>query len=165
MGRDATKALGNPYFEARIEASKRIDRRFSSREGAADLIGLSADQLAKYEGDLCKTVPPESVWAMATGYGAPELINWYCSTKCPLGQKTVCLATPKSLEQVTLKLLHLLADVDTIQMALVEIACDGTIEADEIVSLREILKYFECIEQVIEEFKICVEKTSLKRVG
>ena len=78
MGRDASKSAGNPYFEARLDASNRIDRQFSSREGASALIGISADSLAKYESNVCKTVPPESVLAMAKGYGAPELINWYC---------------------------------------------------------------------------------------
>lgn len=168
MGRDASKSAGNPYFEARLDASNRIDRQFSSREGASALIGISADSLAKYESNVCKTVPPESVLAMAKGYGAPELINWYCSTQCPIGRQTVCPVVPKSLEQVTLRMIHLLSDVDAMQMALVEITYDGFIGGEELAIMEQILGYFDRVAQVIAELKIwCAKNISagLRRVG
>lgn len=40
MGRGATKAAGNVYYKARIEAAKWNDR-LCSREGAAEALGVS----------------------------------------------------------------------------------------------------------------------------
>lgn len=48
MGRDATKATGNPWYEARKQASK-YDDRLSSREGAAEQLGMSVSALAEAE--------------------------------------------------------------------------------------------------------------------
>lgn len=41
MGRSATKAAGNVYYQARIEAAKWNDR-LCSREGAAEALGVEA---------------------------------------------------------------------------------------------------------------------------
>ena len=51
MGRDATKAAGNPWFEARKKASE-YDDRLRSREGAAELLGMSVSSVADAELDL-----------------------------------------------------------------------------------------------------------------
>ncbi len=45
MGRDATKAAGNPWYEARKKAAKYDDRLFS-REGAAERLGMSVSSVA-----------------------------------------------------------------------------------------------------------------------
>ena len=58
MGRDATKAAGNPWYEARMEAAK-YDGRLSSREGAAELLGMSVSALADAELGLYKVMPAD----------------------------------------------------------------------------------------------------------
>lgn len=58
MGREATKAIGNPWYEARMEAAK-WDDRLLSREGAAELLGMSVSAVADAELNLTKCMPPD----------------------------------------------------------------------------------------------------------
>lgn len=53
MGRDATKAAGNPWFEARKKAAE-YDERLLSREGAAEILGMSPSSVAEAELGLQK---------------------------------------------------------------------------------------------------------------
>ena len=53
MGREATKAAGNPWYEARKRAAE-YDDRLSSREGAAESLGMSVSALADAELGLTK---------------------------------------------------------------------------------------------------------------
>ena len=46
----------NIWCKARLAAAETNDR-LRSREGAAELIGISPNMLAKYENDLCKCIP------------------------------------------------------------------------------------------------------------
>ena len=51
MGRDAMKAGENPCFRCRKEAAKYNDK-LSSREGAAEALGVSASSLCELEANL-----------------------------------------------------------------------------------------------------------------
>lgn len=84
MSRQATKAVGNRYYEARIRAAK-YNKRLLTRVGAAEqLPGVTEDSIKKYE--LGITNPPNIVVAlMADVYIEPELRCWYCANECPLG--------------------------------------------------------------------------------
>ena len=84
MARQATKATGNRYCDARLEAAK-WHEMLLTRAGAVNLLpGVTEDSLKRYELDITK--PPNDVVAlMADAYNAPELILWYCSHECPLG--------------------------------------------------------------------------------
>lgn len=62
----------NVYFRARKEAAK-YNERLSSREGAAELLGVSASTLADYELGNTKVVPVDKVVLMADLYNCPEL--------------------------------------------------------------------------------------------
>ena len=85
MARQATKACGNRYFEARMRAAK-WNEKLSTRAGAIDYLpGVTEDSLKKYELDI--TRPPNIVVAlMADAYNEPELRAWYCVNECPLGR-------------------------------------------------------------------------------
>ena len=72
MGRDAMKAGENPCFRCRKEAAKYNDK-LSSREGAAEALGVSASSLADYELGITKVIPVDKVVLMADLYNAPEL--------------------------------------------------------------------------------------------
>ena len=85
MARQATKACGNRYYEARMRAAK-YNEKLLTRVGAIDFLsGVTEDSLKKYELDI--TRPPNIVVAlMADAYNEPELRAWYCVNECPLGR-------------------------------------------------------------------------------
>lgn len=85
MGREATKAYGNVWFEARKNAAK-YDDRLSSRDGAAELLGMSVSSVADTELGLLKCMPPDKAVLMADLYNAPHLLNYYCKHECPIGR-------------------------------------------------------------------------------
>ena len=71
MSKFATKAAGNMFCQARYEAAK-FNERLSSREGAAEELGVDRTRLARIE--LGSVTPyPEEVLLMADIYRAPEL--------------------------------------------------------------------------------------------
>ena len=76
MSKFATKAAANMFCQARYEAAK-SNERLSSREGAAEEIGIDRTRLARIE--LGSTIPyQEEVLLMADCYKAPELKGNYC---------------------------------------------------------------------------------------
>ena len=85
MGRDAMKACENPCFRCRKEAAKYNDK-LNSREGAAEMLGVSVSSLADYELGITKVIPVDKVVLMAELYNAPELKAWYCTEECPIGR-------------------------------------------------------------------------------
>lgn len=84
MTRKATKAVGNRYYEARMNAAK-YNNKLLTRAGAIDYLpGVTEDSLKKYELDINR--PPNIVVAlMAEAYNEPELRLWYCANECKLG--------------------------------------------------------------------------------
>ena len=84
--RGVSEVVGNNIWcKARLAAAETNDR-LRSREGAAELIGISPNMLAKYENDLCKCIPVESVVMMADVYNEPSLLNYYCIHECMIGK-------------------------------------------------------------------------------
>lgn len=84
MPKFATKAADNMFCQARYEAAK-FNERLSSREGAAEELGVDRTRLARIE--LGSVTPyPEEVLLMADIYRAPELKGNYCREMCPLGK-------------------------------------------------------------------------------
>lgn len=77
MGRGPTKSNENVYFVARKKAAM-YNERLYSREGAAELLGISVSTLADYELGNTKVVPVDKVVLMADLYNAPELKTGYC---------------------------------------------------------------------------------------
>ena len=104
MGREATKAGGKPWYECRMEAAK-WDGRLSSREGAADLLGMSVSALADAELELSKCMPPDKAVRMAELYNAPHLLNYYCLKQCPIGKNKPLSEEVLPIERVTVKLM------------------------------------------------------------
>ena len=109
MGSNPTKAANNMYCKCRLAAAKYNDK-LNSREGAAEMLGLSSSTLASYELDLTKVVPVESIMMMADVYNAPELKNWYCSNVCPLGAEFPKIEI-EDLDRLTVKALSTLRKV------------------------------------------------------
>ena len=103
MSRQATKAVGNRYYEARMRAAK-YNEKLLTRAGAIDYLpGVTEDSLKKYELDI--TRPPNIVVAlMADAYNEPELRAWYCVNECPLGKD--CREIPEIIPQLRDRLLE-----------------------------------------------------------
>lgn len=109
MGRGPTNENTNMYFQARKKAAT-YNERLWSREGAAELLGISVSTLADYELGNTKVVPVDKVVLMADLYNAPELITGYCMRECPVHGFLPLATEEKSLEGIALRLfcrLHL----------------------------------------------------------
>lgn len=143
MGKKATKAADNMYYLARSEAAK-TDSDFTSREKAAEIIGIDRTRLARIELD---TIPPypEEVKMMAEAYNAPELCNAYCARECPIGRENVPEVTIDDFDRLALKVLGSLKDIDSLRTSLIAISEDGVIEENERPAFQEILDSLEKI--------------------
>lgn len=143
MGKKATKAADNMYYLARSEAAGH-NPDFSSREKAAEIIGIDRTRLARIELD---TLPPypEEVKAMSQAYNVPELCNMYCARECPIGQNNVREVTIDDFDRLALKVLGSLKDIDSLRASLIAISEDGIIAENERPAFQEILDSLEKI--------------------
>lgn len=159
MGKGSMKENDNVYFRARKDAAMYNEKLFS-REGAAELLGISVSTLADYELGNTKVVPVDKVMLMADLYNAPELKYGYCKYECPIG-KTMPLATKaKSIEGIALRMIQEF-DADklkTMKNSLISIAADGVISENEKPELESILQKLDEMAVVISEMKLVGEK-------
>lgn len=155
MGRGATKAAGNVWYEARIAAAK-WNERLSSREGAAGILGITPDVVNSVERNLHKCMPVDLAVIMADEYNAPELLNYYCLNECPIGCRQSISDQRLDIDRVTVKLLKNLRvdDLSDIKDRLIDIAADGVITEDEKPDLKEILEYLDKLAKTVSELKI-----------
>ncbi len=156
MGRDAMKACENPCFRCRKEAAKYNDK-LNSREGAAEMLGVSVSSLADYELGITKVIPVDKVVLMAELYNAPELKAWYCTEECPIGRGfPMPSAEITSVERTTMQLLKQLreSDVQDVKNTLIDITADGVISEDERADLERILEYLDGLIKAAGELKL-----------
>lgn len=159
MGRGSMNDNNNVYFKARKRAAI-YDERLYSREGAAELLGISVSSLADYELGNTKIVPVDKVVLMADLYKAPELKNQYCKTECPIGQQMPIATEIKGLEGITLRLLREFdtAMISEMKQQLMDITADGVIDEDERPHLQKILSKLDDITKAISEMRLVGEK-------
>jgi len=155
MGRDAAKAAGNPWYEARKTAAF-YDDRLKSREGAAERLGMSPSAVADAELGLTKCMPVDKAVMMADLYNAPQLLNYYCTHECPIGGRQSLSDQVVCIERVTVKLLRELKvdQLEIIKDKLLAIAEDGIISQDEAPELSEVLDFLDRLTMTISELKI-----------
>lgn len=154
MAREATKAVGNPWYEARKKAAE-FDDRLSSREGAAESLGMSVSSLADAELGLSKCMPVDKAVLMADRYNAPHLLNYYCLHECPIGCRQSLSDQVLNIDRVTVKLLKSLRvdELNEIKDSLIDIAADGKITDEEKPEMQEILDYLDELSRTISELK------------
>lgn len=159
MGRDAKKAAGNPWYEARINAAK-YDDRLSSREGAAERLGMSASSVADAELGLTKFMPVDKAVLMADAYNAPHLLNHYCLNECPIGCRRPLSDEDPDIDRVTVRLLKNLkvSQLNDIKEKLLDIAEDGVITDDEKPELKEVMAYLNELARVLSELQTVSQK-------
>ena len=157
MGQRPTKAAGNIYCRCRKRAAQYNDR-LNSREGAAELLGVSPSTIADYELGTTKVIPVDKVVLMADIYNAPELENHYCRNECPIGRDLP--VETEYIERITVQFMkHLNSDkLDSLQKRLVDMAEDGQIDDDEKKDLREVLKEVDKMEKVLQRLLLLGEK-------
>lgn len=156
MGRRPTKAADNPFCKARLEAARYNDRLFS-KDGAAELLGISVSTLSDYELGITKVVPPDMVLKMADLYNAPELRNYYCRELCPLGGDMPVLEL-EDLDRISIKALATFRKLSETKDLLLDITEDGVIDESERPQLDKILGTLDELEQVAQSLKVWVKK-------
>lgn len=129
MSRQATKAIGNRYFESRMRAAK-YNEKLSTRAGAVEFLpGVTEDSLKKYELDINR--PPNIVVAlMADTYNEPELRQWYCANECPLGKD--CREIPEMpAERALIRLQNSAYEMEQITRQIALLMEDGQLDEAE----------------------------------
>lgn len=159
MDSECTMEPENIYFRCRKEAAMH-NQKLSSREGAAELLGISVSSLQKYELGVTKTVPVDMVVLMADLYNAPELRSLYCKGECPIGRAMNIATEIKSVESVAIRLIKKLSmrEVEDIKEKLLDIADDGTIGKEKQEELQDIMDRLSSLQQSISELMLLVEK-------
>lgn len=152
MGKKATKAADNMYYLARSEAAE-SNPDLTSREKAAEIIGIDRTRLARIELDAILPYP-EEVKAMSEVYNTPELCNSYCARECPLGRDTVKEVVMDDFDRLSLKVLGSLKDIDSLRMSLIAISEDGVIDEAERPAFQCILDSLEKISNNAEALKL-----------
>ncbi len=159
MGNGSTKTNDNIYFVARKEAAI-YDERLFSREGAADMLGLSVSSLADYELGNTKVVPVDKVVLMADLYNAPQLKAQYCKNACPIGSSFYMATEIKPIEKITLGLLNKLDfdKLEEIKRVLIELSLDENINEEEHHLLDEVKDFFNRLQEKTTELTLLIEK-------
>ncbi len=155
MANGCTNGNENVYFRCRKEAAKYNDK-LNSREGAAELLGVSVSSLADYELGNTKIVPVDKVVLMSDLYNAPQLCNTYCSTECPIGRRKEQACEIKTLEHTVIGLIDLLQieRLQQIMSRLTRIAVDGKVSDDEKDSMNEIVQYLGKVRLLVDELNL-----------
>lgn len=157
MRQKATKAVENAYYQARIGAAEYNDR-LNSREGASEIVFIERTRLANIE--LGNINPhPEEVNLMSSIYNAPGLVNYYCSSQCPLGCGRVDRLTPRNLESAAMKIERLTRNIDEIARVISDIAEDGEITSQERPVFDQNIKQLVDLKTSIEELLLVSEQT------
>ena len=156
MTKIAPSTAVNRYYLARMEAAKKNDR-LSSREGASEETGIDRKRMQRIEIGTLNPYP-EEVMLMADAYHAPELMNFYCTSACPIGQKIVPKAELRELDRLAVKFLNALDGIKGTDKALLSIAADGKLTPDEIPAMEELLEAIKAISTVGYELEIFKEK-------
>jgi transcriptional regulator with XRE-family HTH domain len=159
MNDNTYKQEENIYFKHRKEAAK-YNEKLNSREGAAELLGLSVSSLSDYELGNTKVVPVDKVVLMADLYNAPELKVNYCRESCPLGA-----CNPKvvlqDLDRIAIRAISRLRKLPDAKDTLLNIVEDGVITREEQSELNDVLKALEEIAMTANELKLWIEKNNM----
>ena len=156
MGTNPTKAADNVYCRYRKAAAMYNDK-LNSREGAAELLGISQSTLADYELGITKIIPADSIMRMADLYNAPELRNYYCRNCCPLGGE-VPKVEMEDLDRISIRALSTFRKLGETKELILDITEDGVISEDEKGDLNKVLENLEELEQIAQSLKLWVKK-------
>ncbi|MBR5337206.1 MAG: helix-turn-helix domain-containing protein [Lachnospiraceae bacterium] len=152
MGRKSIRENKNEYQLAREDAG------FTRAEAAELMEYMSESRIEKIESEKSEPHPDEII-AMAAAYKKPALCNYYCSTKCPLGQASVPKVESKDLSQITLEMLATLNSLDKEKDRMIEITADGLISDDEMEDFSRIRKQLTQISAIVDSLQLWIDNT------
>lgn len=149
----------NIYFACRKKAAI-TNERLSSRENAAEMLGVSVSTLANYELGITKSVPVDMVVLMADLYNAPELKYMYCQNECPIGVCHPYSGKEQSLESMVIRLVNSFDDdgIREIKKELLRIAEDGEVAEDEAEAFHRIVCEMSKMQEAITSIRILQER-------
>lgn len=159
IGREAENGNQNVYFQARKRASS-YNAKLYSREGAAEMLGVSVSTLADYELGNTKVVPVDKVILMADLYNAPELKYQYCKHECPIGRNLPVATEQVPVERIALRVLNELDAESVAEMlkTILTVAADGEIDESELDLIAGVSEKMSGIQKTINEFQLMAEK-------
>ena len=128
-----------------------------SREKASELLGISPERIERVENEKL-AIYPEEVVLMAECYKNPNLCNYYCSNKCPIGIKYVPEIKVKELSRIVLEMLASLNSMEKKKERLIEITVDGKISDKEMEDFVKIQNELEKMSVIIETLKLWSEQ-------
>lgn len=149
----------NIYFACRKKAA-RTNERLSSRENAAEMLGVSVSTLANYELGITKSVPVDMVVLMADLYNAPELKYMYCMNDCPIGKCHPYCGKEQSLEGMVVQLVNRFDDdkIHELKKKLLEIAEDGEVTEDETEVFQMVVSEMSKMQEAITSIRVLNER-------
>ena len=151
MARVSTKENKNIYQTTR-------ESLLLTREAASELLeGLTPERIEKIENERTM-VHPDEVLLMAEKYKNPNLCNYYCSKKCPIGEKFVPSIEIKDLEKIVLRMVASLNSMQKCKDRLIEITADGEISDDEIKDFVNIQEELDKISLTVDSLKLWSEQ-------
>lgn len=145
----------NRYFKARKSAAE-FDKRLRSREGASELLGVSVSSMSAYELGTVKSVPVDIVVMMADLYNAPELLNHYCATECPIGKSREIVTERGTLEGMAVRLACALdtRELEEVKRRVLMAAADGRLSLEEAAELDYVTDLLNRIDAVRQELEL-----------
>lgn len=150
MGRKSIKENKSIYQEIRESLNL-------TRAQASELLQyISEDRLEKIEAGKSE-IRPEEVLSMSKQYKRADLVNYYCSSECPIGKKYIPSVESKDLSQITLEMLATLNSLEKQKNRLVEITVDGQIDENEKADFENIKNQLDDMLKTITALKIWVE--------
>lgn len=160
MPKQAVNAIGNIYYEARMEASEFKDCK--SREVVAEQVGIEKRRLLAIENNK-RNPYPEEVVRMSEFYEAPHIIEDFCKNKCPIGEKlfdkkTVAGDIFKASVMTVAGMEHLKGAVNI----LLEALKDGVLTKEEIEEVDECMEVLNEFMDSLLNLKISYAKEKLK---
>lgn len=118
----------NVYRIARLK-TKEYGDSYSSAEKVAVLNYMDKAKVLDVENGKADPEPKFVKW-MAENYNAPELVNYYCTHQCPLGDRRAEIKKG-SLEELSWHLLSGVQFLDDLQKKLFAITADGDVSESE----------------------------------
>ncbi len=152
MGRKSVKENKNEYQLAREAAG------LTRAEAADSLEYISESRIEKIESEKSEPHPDEII-AMSRAYKRPDLCNYFCAVKCPLGRENVHRVEAKDLSQITLEMLATLNNLNKEKDRMIEITADGVISDDEMEDFSRIRKQLNQISNTVDSLQLWIDKT------
>lgn len=158
MGKVSTRANKTEYQKAREEAGLTV---MSATDRINEVCGqctISDYRITRIENETV-AVQPDDVVAMSIGYNKPELRNYYCTQKCPIGQKDApVIKFDSTVHEILVNMAVTLENVQKDKMRLMEILADGKIDDVEKKDFEKIYEELEQISATVEALQLWCEK-------